>query len=79
MSESSLPVLKHLMTHGNTTTFEWRTGKTPSQVEEQGIKIDLSDELDVGAEGETFDSLYFLLYITISLLVTSKFENLFAY
>jgi len=55
LSESSLPVLKHLMTHGNTTTFEWRTGKTPSQVEEQGIKIDLSDELDVGAEAEDID------------------------
>jgi len=50
-SESNLRLLKHLLSRGNTTTFEWRTGRVPSHVEEQDISIDVSDEQDVGTGG----------------------------
>ncbi|CAG5131829.1 unnamed protein product [Candidula unifasciata] len=48
-------LLKHILSKGNTTTFEWRTGRVPSKVEEVQIKIDLSDEQDAATDSEAVD------------------------
>ncbi|KAL5009859.1 hypothetical protein ScPMuIL_012164 [Solemya velum] len=42
----SLPVLRFVISHGNCTTYEWRTGKKPEVVEEPKISIDVTDEQD---------------------------------
>ncbi|BFZ06477.1 hypothetical protein BsWGS_09515 [Bradybaena similaris] len=48
-------LLKHILSKGNTSTFEWRTGRAPSKVEEEHITIDLSDEQDTTADSEAVD------------------------
>ncbi|GFN75969.1 Cdk5 regulatory subunit-associated protein 3, partial [Plakobranchus ocellatus] len=52
LASLNLLLLKHLIDKGNTTTFEWRTGRTPDQVEDQNVSIDLSDEMEVATEGD---------------------------
>ena len=51
MATPNVPLLKHLISNGNTTTFEWRTGRKPSHVEDQTVSIDLSDEIEATTEG----------------------------
>lgn len=48
----NVPLLKHLINKGNTTTFEWRTGRKPTQIEDQTVSIDLSDETEATNEEE---------------------------
>jgi hypothetical protein len=45
-ASDSLPALKFVQNKGNARVYEWRTGSPPEVVEEQSIKIDLSDEQD---------------------------------
>ncbi|RUS91241.1 hypothetical protein EGW08_001047 [Elysia chlorotica] len=52
MTSQNVPLLKHLISNGNTTTFQWRTGRKPSQVEDQTVSIDLSDEAEATTEGD---------------------------
>jgi len=52
VGETSLPVLKHLLKFGNTTTFQWKTGREPKEIVNPPINIDLSDEQDVSGEAE---------------------------
>ncbi|XP_059151211.1 CDK5 regulatory subunit-associated protein 3-like [Physella acuta] len=47
----NVPLLKHILSKGNTTTYEWRIGKAPKQIDQQDISIDLADEQDAGANG----------------------------
>jgi len=55
-SGSNVLLLKHLLSKGNTTTFEWRTGHVPKQVQDQDITFDLSDEQDtMTGEAEDID------------------------
>ena len=42
-----LPMLKFIHTHGNVTTYEWRTGNKPVRVQEEVVVIDTKDEEDV--------------------------------
>lgn len=56
----SLPVLRFVISHGNCTTYEWRTGKKPEVVEEPKISIDVTDEQD---PTENLDSVNMLSVI----------------
>lgn len=40
------------MSRGNVRVYEWRTGQPPQVVEEESIKIDISDELDPTTQAE---------------------------
>ncbi|XP_014666357.1 PREDICTED: CDK5 regulatory subunit-associated protein 3-like isoform X3 [Priapulus caudatus] len=60
-----LPMLKYIMAHGNTTTYEWRTGKKPSRIDEpvinveedESVTISTSDQIDFeGTSQINFDS-----------------------
>lgn len=51
----SLPMLKFVQRRGNVRAYEWRTGTPPEVVEEQSIKIDLSDEQDTANQTEDID------------------------
>ncbi|XP_076455666.1 CDK5 regulatory subunit-associated protein 3-like [Babylonia areolata] len=51
----SLPMLKFVQSRGNVRVFEWRTGTPPEVVEEQSIRIDLSDEQDTANQSEDID------------------------
>ena len=42
----SLPILKHVLKNGNTTTYEWRTGTKPEKVDLTKVVIDTTDEQD---------------------------------
>lgn len=42
----SLPMLKHVLKNGNTTTYEWRTGTKPEKVDLTKVVIDTTDEQD---------------------------------
>uniref|UniRef100_A0A646QCP7 CDK5 regulatory subunit-associated protein 3 n=1 Tax=Hemiscolopendra marginata TaxID=943146 RepID=A0A646QCP7_9MYRI len=45
-------LLSHLMKYGNTTVYEWRTGKKPERIEEEKIQYNLeTDNLAIGGEG----------------------------
>ncbi|GFR99291.1 CDK5 regulatory subunit-associated protein 3 [Elysia marginata] len=52
LESQNVPLLKHLINNGNTTTFQWRTGRKPTQVEDQTVSIDLSDETEATIEEE---------------------------
>lgn len=43
---NSLPMLKHVLKSGNTTTYEWRTGTKPEKIDLAKIVIDTTDEQD---------------------------------
>ncbi|CAH1774392.1 unnamed protein product [Owenia fusiformis] len=43
-SESVTPVTKFIMTKGNATTYEWRTGKTPKSIIQPHIDFNLEEE-----------------------------------
>ncbi|XP_041371768.1 CDK5 regulatory subunit-associated protein 3-like [Gigantopelta aegis] len=47
----SVPMLQHVMAHGNTTTYQWKYGKKPEHIEESAIFIDTADEQDVENPG----------------------------
>lgn len=55
LQSASLPVLKFVMSRGNVRVYEWRTGQPPQVVEEESIKIDISDELDPTTQAEDID------------------------
>lgn len=57
-------MLQFIQSHGNVTTYEWHTGKKPEVVEEQTIRIDLSDEQDETTQSEEVDKNVFLFYNT---------------
>lgn len=40
-----VPMLKYLIDHGNTTTYEWTYGEPPLKVEEPALTIDLDGEV----------------------------------
>ncbi|KAI8767290.1 CDK5 regulatory subunit-associated protein 3 [Biomphalaria glabrata] len=44
ISSENLKLLKYVLSKGNTTTYEWRTGKKPNKIVHQDILIDLTDE-----------------------------------
>ena len=41
-------MVKYVQEHGNVTTYEWRTGKKPTSVEE--VLVDVPDEEDMAGE-----------------------------
>ena len=41
-----VPMLKFVVTHGNCTTYQWRTGEKPEKVIEPKTFIDTTDEQD---------------------------------
>ena len=53
LGEASVPMLRHIITHGNTSTYHWKYGKKPDRVEESTIFIDTADEQDVVENPET--------------------------
>ncbi|XP_052091242.1 CDK5 regulatory subunit-associated protein 3-like [Mytilus californianus] len=62
--ENNLPMLKHIIKNGNTTTYEWRTGTKPEKIDCTKLFIDTTDEqdpltdsadIDWGAVGEAGD------------------------
>ena len=53
LGEASVPMLRHIITHGNTSTYHWKYGKKPVRVEESTIFIDTADEQDVVENPET--------------------------
>ena len=44
LARDSLPMLQYMSKHGNTTVYEWRTGSTPSRVEELPQIFPVDDE-----------------------------------
>ncbi|CAL1536755.1 unnamed protein product [Lymnaea stagnalis] len=50
-SAENVRLLKHILSKGNTSTYEWRTGQPPTRTDHQEIAIDLSDEQDAAANG----------------------------
>ncbi|KAL8616487.1 hypothetical protein ACOMHN_041090 [Nucella lapillus] len=55
LESDSLPMLKFVQKRGNVRAYEWRTGTAPEVVEEQSIRIDLSDEQDANSQSEDID------------------------
>ncbi|XP_050404822.2 CDK5 regulatory subunit-associated protein 3 [Patella vulgata] len=55
LSSESLKALKHVQSRGNTTTFEWKTGKIPDKVEASSILIDTTDEDDLVENPDDID------------------------
>nr|CAG4644037.1 EOG090X07S9 [Lepidurus arcticus] len=53
--DTCLPLLKYIMEHGNTTTYEWRYGEAPLKIEEPPINIQLEDETSVVDNQIDFD------------------------
>ena len=40
-------MLKFIQSHGNVTTYEWRTGSRPITIQEEWVVIDTKDEDDL--------------------------------
>ncbi|KAG8190596.1 hypothetical protein JTE90_017861 [Oedothorax gibbosus] len=57
MDSNCLPVLKHIIEKGNTTTFEWRTGEPPEVVEMTTPVLPL--DMDCGSTEATDDQIDF--------------------
>ena len=53
-----LPVLKFLQSHGNVTTYEWRTGSKPVGIQEDFVVIDTKDEDDGIQETDDVSEIY---------------------
>ena len=53
-----LPVLKFLQSHGNVTTYEWRTGSKPVRIQEDFVVIDTKDEDDGIQETDDVSEIY---------------------
>ncbi|XP_066996998.1 CDK5 regulatory subunit-associated protein 3 isoform X2 [Anabrus simplex] len=51
----SVSLLKYIIDHGNTTTYEWMYGEPPLTIEETPLDIDFSDEIDDSKIGDTID------------------------
>ncbi|KAG0723741.1 CDK5 regulatory subunit-associated protein 3 [Chionoecetes opilio] len=47
-----LPLLRFIMEHGNTTTYEWLYGEAPCSVEEPPLVVGATQEEEEGKEGE---------------------------
>ncbi|KAH9523867.1 CDK5 regulatory subunit-associated protein 3 [Bulinus truncatus] len=50
VGNENVRLLKHILSKGNTTTYEWKTGKKPNKIDNQDISIDFSDELDTAKD-----------------------------
>ncbi|XP_046568066.1 CDK5 regulatory subunit-associated protein 3-like [Haliotis rubra] len=51
----SLQFLKFVVSHGDVTTYQWRTGSAPDRVEDTNIQIDTTDEQEVVEEAGDID------------------------
>ena len=47
-----VPMLKFIQSHGNVTTYEWRTGSRPVTIQEEWVVIDTKDEEDLNQNVE---------------------------
>ena len=45
-------MLKFIQSHGNVTTYEWRTGSRPVTIQEEWVVIDTKDEEDLNQNVE---------------------------
>lgn len=53
--KTCLTMLKYVQSHGDTTTYEWKTGTKPEKVVEAAILINLDDEQDQVGSAENID------------------------
>ena len=54
-------MLKFLQSHGNVTTYEWRTGSKPVRIQEYFVVIDTKDEDDGIQETDDVGEIYITL------------------
>lgn len=45
-------MLRYIQSHGNVTTYEWRTGSKPITIQEDWVVIDTKDEEDLDQNTE---------------------------
>ena len=55
-TSDSVPVLQHVIAHGNTTSYEYRHGQAPDSVEEVQLNFSVEDEdaMDDSKAGEVY-------------------------
>lgn len=48
--DERVPLTKHVISKGNTTTYEWKNGETPTRVEETQIDFHIEEDKPDDAE-----------------------------